>query len=169
MIASFFNYIFGYNKQNDICNKTDTNKIDKLCKKLPYELVNIILDYDGRIKYKQKNAIDYHKYVNVIHKYDERYNLLKFITFKLDCVEYYGGELKCRHYFHNLHDYEERQQNNSDLIQVDIKENEDSIKYSVWIGKQYQKSVKSNKTQIYHIENPLEYNWIYTEYKYIRT
>ena len=54
------------------------NKIDKLCKKLPYELVNIILDYDGQIKYKYKtkNSIDYHKYVNVIHKHDERYNII---------------------------------------------------------------------------------------------
>ena len=57
---------------------TEMNKIDKLCKKLPYELVNIILDYDGRIKYKYKtkNSIDYHKYVNVIHKHDERYNTI---------------------------------------------------------------------------------------------
>ena len=46
--------------------------------KLPYELVNIILGYDGRIKYKYKtkNAIDYHKFVNVIHKHDERYDIL---------------------------------------------------------------------------------------------
>jgi hypothetical protein len=47
-------------------------------KKLPYELVNIICEYDGRIKYKYKikNSIDYHKYVNVIHKHDERYNTI---------------------------------------------------------------------------------------------
>jgi len=85
MIASFLNYIlFKYNKQNYISNKTDTNKIDKLCKKLPYELVNIILDYDGQIKYKYKtkNSIDYHKYVNVIHKYDERYNIIRPIISK---------------------------------------------------------------------------------------
>ena len=46
--------------------------------KLPYELVNIILEYDGRIKYKYKtkNAIDYHKFVNVIHKHDERYDTI---------------------------------------------------------------------------------------------
>ena len=85
MIASFLNYIlFKYNKQNYISNKTDTNKIDKLCKKLPYELVNIILDYDGQIKYKYKtkNSIDYHKYVNAIHKYDERYNIIRPIISK---------------------------------------------------------------------------------------
>ena len=78
MIVSFFNYMFGYTKQNDICNKTDTNKINKLFKKLPYELKNIIFEYDGRIKYKykDKNHIDYRKFVNVIHKYDERYNII---------------------------------------------------------------------------------------------
>jgi hypothetical protein len=54
------------------------NNIDKLCKKLPYELVNIILEYHGRIKYKYKikNSIDYHKFVNVIHKHDNRYNII---------------------------------------------------------------------------------------------
>ena len=90
MIASFLNYMFGYNKQTDICNitntntnmntnmNTNTNKINKLCKKLPYELKNIIFEYDGRIKYKykHKNHIDYHTFVNVIHKHDERYNII---------------------------------------------------------------------------------------------
>ena len=52
--------------------------------KIPYELVNIILEYDGRIKYKykQKNAIDYHKYVNIIHKNDLRYNIIRPIIGK---------------------------------------------------------------------------------------
>ena len=51
---------------------------------LPYELVNIILDYDGRIKYKYKtkNSIDYHKYVNVIHKHDKRYSIIRPIIGK---------------------------------------------------------------------------------------
>lgn len=40
-------------------------------KKLPHYLVNIILDYDGRIKYKRG------KYVNIIHKYDFRYDIIK--------------------------------------------------------------------------------------------
>ena len=78
---SFIKYIFGYNNPNDTCNNTNnTNhtKMDPLFKKLPYELKNIILEYDGHIKYKYKlkNAIDYHKYVNVIHKHDERYNMI---------------------------------------------------------------------------------------------
>tara|TARA_B100000902_G_C27294673_1_gene909228 strand:+ start:1998 stop:2375 length:378 start_codon:yes stop_codon:yes gene_type:complete len=54
------------------------NNRNNLFKKLPYELKNIIFEYDGRIKYKykQKNHIDYHKFVNIIHKYDERYNII---------------------------------------------------------------------------------------------
>jgi hypothetical protein len=54
------------------------NSRDYLCKKLPYELVNIILEYDGctKYKYKIKNSIDYHKFVNVIHKHDDRYNII---------------------------------------------------------------------------------------------
>ena len=49
-----------------------------MCRKLPYELKNIIFEYDGRIKYKykHKNHIDYHKFVNVIHKHDTRYNII---------------------------------------------------------------------------------------------
>lgn len=34
------------------------------------DLVNIILEYDGRIKYKKG------EYINVIHKYDTRYNII---------------------------------------------------------------------------------------------
>ena len=37
---------------------------------IPEDLLHIILDYDGRIKYKNG------KYVNIIHKNDERYNII---------------------------------------------------------------------------------------------
>jgi len=52
--------------------------------KLPFELVNTILEYDGRIKYKYKKGCgnDYHKYVNVIHKHDERYSIVSPIIGK---------------------------------------------------------------------------------------
>jgi hypothetical protein len=43
---------------------------------IPTELLDIILQYDGRIKYKNG------KFVNIIHKNDERYNTIKPILGK---------------------------------------------------------------------------------------
>jgi hypothetical protein len=43
---------------------------------LPKDLINIVLDYDGRIKYKKG------KYVNIIQKNDLRYNIIKNIISK---------------------------------------------------------------------------------------
>lgn len=48
----------------------------------PKELLHIILDFDGRIKYRNG------KYVNIIHKYDERYNMIKsLISKKIEIVK----------------------------------------------------------------------------------
>jgi hypothetical protein len=54
-----------------------------MIKQIPYELVNLILEYDGQIKYKykQKNSIDYHKYVNIIHKYDKRRVIIESVIY----------------------------------------------------------------------------------------
>ena len=48
-------WIFHDDNKRQVINENNT-------KKLPYEIVNIILEYDGRIKYKykDKNAVDYH-------------------------------------------------------------------------------------------------------------
>ena len=43
---------------------------------IPIELIHIILEYDGRIKYKNG------KYINIIHKNDIRYNIIKPIIHK---------------------------------------------------------------------------------------
>jgi hypothetical protein len=45
---------------------------------LPFDVLNIILEYDGRIKYLHKN----HIYVNIISKRDDRYNIIKSIIDK---------------------------------------------------------------------------------------
>jgi len=43
---------------------------------IPKELLNIILEYDGRIKFKKGY------YINIIHKHDLRYNIIDQVILK---------------------------------------------------------------------------------------
>jgi hypothetical protein len=131
-------------------------------RKLPLDIIKHILLYDEHFIMRKGEII------SIIPKTDPRYTLLTFITLNLDSFETIHNELRYKYYFNNVYRYEGRQSNNSDLMQVHIKENDDSIQYSIWIGKQYPRSIIGNKKQIYYIENPLDYHWIYTEYEYIR-
>ena len=45
----------------------------KLIPNLPFDILNLILQYDGRIKFLHKKKI----YVNIISKNDYRYNILE--------------------------------------------------------------------------------------------
>ena len=130
--------------------------------KLPLDIIKYILLYDEHFILRKGEII------SIIPKTDYRYILLTFITFNLDYLENYNNVLRYKYYFQNLYNYEGRVKNNSDLIQVNINENNEFIKYSIWIGKQYPKYIICNKKQNYYIENPIDYNWIYTEYEYIR-
>jgi len=129
---------------------------------LPLEIIQYILLYDERFIIRKGEII------SIIPKTDYRYNLLHCITFHLSSIEKFNNELRYNYYFPNLHNYEGRVKNNSDLIQVSINEKKKIIKYSIWIGRQYPKSITCNKKQNYYIENELDYNWVYTEYKYVR-
>ena len=49
------------------------NKEIKMYPHFPFDVLKIILDYDGRIKYSHREKI----YVNIIHKYDWRYCVIQ--------------------------------------------------------------------------------------------
>lgn len=49
---------------------------------LPKELLHIILEFDGKIKYRNG------KYVNIIHKHDERYDMINpLISKKIEILK----------------------------------------------------------------------------------
>jgi hypothetical protein len=128
---------------------------------LSRDIINYILLYDEHFIMRKG------KIISIIPKTDDRYRLLNSITFRLHYFEMYNAELRYIYNVPNLYDYEGR--HTHDIIQVDINENADFIKYFIWIGKQYPKSVNRNKHRdMYYVENSLEYNWVYTQFEYIR-
>ena len=134
-----------------------------LFRNLPNDIIKHILLYDEHFIMRKGNI------VSIIPKTDYRYNLLNFFTLKLRYVENYNPIITTYIYsLPNLYNYEGRTLNNHDMIQVNLYEYKDYIKYSIWIGRQYPKSFICNKKQNYYIENKLEYNWIFTEFEYER-
>lgn len=130
--------------------------------KLPNDIVKNILLYDEHFAMRKGQI------VSIIPKTDCRYNLLNHITLKPDQVINDNAGMRCKYYFQNLHNYKGRRKNNADLFEMRLTEKDDGTHYSIWIGKQYPKSVACNKKQIYYVENQSEYHWIYTEYEYLR-
>ena len=132
--------------------------------KLPQDIIKYILLFNENF------IIRNGKLVTIIPKTDYRYNLLNFITFKKDYIEhFYDDSIRYNYYFNNLYNYDGRYISNSDIMQVKIKEeNDNTIKYNVWFGRQKPKSIMSNKHQIYFVEND-NYHWIYIEYEYTRS
>lgn len=129
---------------------------------LPDDIIKNILLYDKHF-IMRKGVI-----VSIIPKTDYRYNLLNFITLHLNHVENSNNTIKYKYHFHNLYNYHGRSVYNPDMIQINMNEYTDFVTYSVWIGRQYPKTVFCNKKQNYYIENKLDYQWIYTEFTYIR-
>ena len=64
-------------------------KIVKLIPDLPFDTLNIILQYDGRIKYLHKKRL----YVNIISKNDSRYNIIEtHIKNKIHVINHFYSE-----------------------------------------------------------------------------
>jgi hypothetical protein len=130
---------------------------------LPTELINKILLYDQHFIMRKGDI------VSIIPKTDYRYNLVKYVIPSLRSVDTTSNNtIRYNYYFPNLYNYDGRSIYNPDMIQVNMNEYDDFIKYSFWIGRQYPKTVICDKKQNYYIENKLDYQWIYTEFEYIR-
>ena len=130
---------------------------------LPLDVIKYILLYDDL--YIMRDG----EMVTIIPKKDYRYHLLRYVTFRLNFVETYNNMTVVHYYFPNVYQYCGRRTNNSDVIQVNMQDQSDgSIKYHIWIGRQYPKFFMCSKRQDYYIENPDKYHWVYTETEYVR-
>ena len=66
-------------------------------KYIPKEIINIILEYDGRIKYRKG------KYINIINKKDIRYNIIEVvINNKNKIIEKIVLNYSCFYFYSNL-------------------------------------------------------------------
>ena len=102
-------------------NKYNKLKMNHIFRKLPLDVIKYIFLYDEHFIMRKGEII------SIIPKTDYRYNLLNFITFNCSEIYLQNNELRYKYYFPNLYNYEGRQMNNSDLIQVNIHENHNFI------------------------------------------
>ena len=66
-------------------------------KYIPKEIINIILEYDGRIKYRKG------KYINIINKKDIRYNIIEIvINNKNKIIEKIVLKYSCFYFYYNF-------------------------------------------------------------------
>jgi len=140
------------------------NNMEFIFSYLPKDIINNILLYDEHFIMRKGELI------SIIPKTDIRYKLLDCITCSLNYVEKNGNTYDYKYFFKNLYNYDGRKSNNSDLIHIKLTEYEHSVKYEFWIGRQYPKAISSEfgKKQIYLIEDPMQYNWVYTNFEFIR-
>jgi len=131
---------------------------------LHLDIIKYILLYDEHFVVRNGEII------SIIPKRDYRYNLLNCITCPPNYIKKSNNTYVYRYFFKNLYNYDSRKIYNSQLIHIHLTENEDNIEYSFWIGRQYPMSIhcEFGKKQIYNIENPLEYSWVYTNFEFIR-
>jgi hypothetical protein len=132
--------------------------------KLPMDIIKYIFLFDEHF------IIRKGKIISIIPKSDYRYNLLKYITFQECIIEDFYDFTRYNYSLYNLHNYKGRDSNNSDLVQVSISSNENNntLEYVIWIGRQKPRNIPTSKMQMYTIENPKKYHWVYTECEYIR-
>jgi len=64
---------------------------------IPKEIINIILEYDGRIKYRKG------KYINIIDKKDCRYNIIQpVVSNKKKLIEKIALKYSCFFFYYNF-------------------------------------------------------------------
>jgi hypothetical protein len=129
---------------------------------LPIDIKKYILCYDEHFIIRNEEII------SIIPKRDYRYKLLNYITFTPKHISKENNRYVYRYFFKKL--YNDKQIQNDEIIQIYLTDYEDNIEYSFWIGRKYPKSIysKFGKKEIYNLENQLEYNWVYTNFEFIR-
>jgi hypothetical protein len=135
---------------------------------LPDDIKKHILSFDNHFKIRRGQI------VSVIPKDDFRYKLLEYITIRLTKVtRIFSNKFDYDYNFPNLFDIEDRKKQfiDDDMCQITIFYHENIITYRIFIGRLKPKETSrenTNKLQIFHKGNLIDYEWYYIEYYYSR-